>query len=347
MLADISTVTPARPIKATMDSRTIDLDQIAGSGDVVFIRGARDPGFSGRAGRARSRSWEIAMKGHLWVVAVAAAFATGAVVAVPRMSWAQTAEAGPGIVTSVSGSAAVSTKGMSPGSEIWAVWYSLPPGKTVVESATTTKWLWFEMALGGSAVVNGGPTPMCRPLSAGGRQAAGTERVSEAGDVEVCNYAILPESRTENRGTQPYVFAGLAVGGPWKEDMEDDVDLYLKVNGLAKAAHITSSKFSEVEREILAAGAITVGIRNITMPPGAQIVTTDQYPTLRMVESGRLILSAAPKGSSGGTRKTLAALEMAEWVPTKAGDQIVLSNNGDQPVQFVEWTVAPAPGIKP
>jgi hypothetical protein len=236
---------------------------------------------------------------------------------------------------------------MSPGGEIWAVWYSLPPGKTVVESASAAKWAYFEMTLGGSAAVTGAPTPMCRFLSAGGHQAAGSERITDPGDVGVCNYAILPGSRTENRGSEPYVFAGLALGGPWKEGMEDDTDLYLNVNGLAEAAQVASSQFGEVEKEILKAGAMTVVIRNVTMPPGARIVTTDHYPTLRMVENGQLILSSVSKSSNAAAPKALAAFEMMEWAPANAEEQIVLSNSSDQPVQFVEWTVAPAQSVKP
>ena len=292
------------------------------------------------------------MKEHLLVKVTAVAIAASAMIASSLMSFAQAPqtqapETWPGAVISVSGSATISTKSMSPGGEILAVWYSLPPGKTVTDPATAAKWAWFEMALSGSATVTGAPTPMCRPLNAGGRQAAASERTTDAGDVEVCNYAILPESRTENQGTQPYLFAGLAVGGPWKEDMEDDTELYLKVNGLAKTAQVTSAQFREVEKEILKAGSMTVAIRNVTIPPGARIVTTDHYPTVRMVENGQLILSSTPKGSDAAVQKVLAAFDMIGWSPANAEEQIVLSNSGDQPVQFVEWTVAPAQGAKP
>lgn len=283
------------------------------------------------------------MRHRLLATAAAIAIAAGAMAALAPASLAQAPESGPGIVVSIIGSATISTKGMSPGSEIWAVWYSLPAGKTVVEPASGAKWAWFEMALGGAAVVTGTPTPMCRPVSAGGFQAAGSERVSEAGDVEVCNYAILPESRTENRGAQPYVFAGLAVGGPWKEGMEDDIDLYLKVNGMAKAVQVRSAQFRDVEKEILDAGAMTVAIRNVTLPPGARIAATDRYPTLRMVGSGQLNVARG----TGGAPKALAAHEMLEWAPGSAEEQIVLSNNSGQPAQFVEWTVAPAQGVNP
>jgi hypothetical protein len=127
--------------------------------------------------------------------------------------------------------------------------------------------------------------------------------------------------------------------------MEDDVELYLKVNGLAKSAQVESSRFREVEREILNAGAMTLAIRNVTIAPGARIVTTDRYPTMRMVESGQLSLSTIRKSPDAAAPKVLAAFEMMEWAPAKAEEQLVLSNSGKQPVQFVEWTVAPAQGV--
>jgi hypothetical protein len=266
-------------------------------------------------------------------------------VAFPPMSRSQQPATGPGITISVSGSATISTEGMSPGGEIWAEWYSLPPGQAVEESATAAKWAYVETTLGGSAVVTGDPTPMCKFVDAGGGLAKASERITEPGDVEACNYAILPGSRTENRGSEPYVFAGLAVGGPWEEGMEDSSSLYLHVNGLAKEVQVASSQFGEVEKEILKAGAMTVVIRNVTLPPGSRIVTTDHYPTLRMVENGELTLGLITEGAAAP--KALAAFDMMEWVSAYADRQIVLSNGGDQPVQFVEWTVAPVQGVKP
>jgi hypothetical protein len=236
---------------------------------------------------------------------------------------------------------------MPPGGEIWAEWYSLPPGQAVAESASAAKWVYLEMSLDGSAVVTGGPTPMCSFPGAGGSQAAGSDRIADAGDVEVCNYAVLPGSRTENRGSQPYIFAGLSVGGPEKEGTEDAADLYDKVHGLAKQVSVAPSQFGEVEKEILKAGAMSVVIRRVTIPAGGRIVTTDHYPTLRMVENGQLILSPIPESSNAAAPKVLPALEMMKWEPANAERQIVLSNNGDQPVQLVEWTVAPVQGAKP
>lgn len=72
------------------------------------------------------------------------------------------------------------------------------------------------------------------------------------------------------------------------------------------------------------------------------MVATDPYPTMRMVQSGQLTLTRSKNAS-----KTLTALEMVEWAPASGDEQIVLSNGGDQPVQFVEWTVAPPQGVKP
>ena len=287
------------------------------------------------------------MKDHLLVMSAAVAIAAGAMVALPPVSLAQAPATSPGIIISVSGSATISTKDMPPGGEIWATWYSLPPGQAVVESATAAKWVYAEMALDGSALVTGGLTPMCDSLNAGGHEAAGSAGTTDPGDLEVCNYAALPGARTENKGAKPYVFASLAVGGPWKEGMEDATDLYLKVNGLAKATKVASAQFGPVENEILKAGAMRVVIRNVTLPPGARIVTTDHDPTLRMVENGQLVLSFAPEGSNAAAPKVLAAFDTMEWVPANAEKQIVLSNRGDQPVQFVEWTVAPLQGAKP
>ncbi len=169
--------------------------------------------------------------------------------------------------------------------------------------------------------------------------------------MEACNHAVLPASHTENRGSEPYVFAGLAVGGPWVEGMEDSGELYLKVNGLAKLTQISSSQFGEVEKEILKAGAMTVAIRNVTMPPGSRIVKTDHYPTLRMVENGQLTWSFIPEGSEVAAApvnpEVRKAFDMTQWAPDYADKQFVLINDSDQPVQFVEWTVAPAQNAKP
>jgi hypothetical protein len=289
------------------------------------------------------------MKAHLFLTPSAVVVTAGTMAAFASVSLAQILPGGPGIIISIAGSASISTEGMPPGGEIWAEWYSLPPGKTVEESVTGAKWAYVETTLGGSAIVTGDPTPMCQFRSPGGGQAKGSERVTDPGDVEVCNYAVLPGSRTENSGSEPYVFAGLAIGGPWKEGMEDSDELYLKVNGLAKFGQISSSQFGEVEKEILKAGAITVTIRNVTMPPSARIVTTDHYPTVRMIENGALTSVLIPQGSDAvaAPKEVRKAFDMTEWAPANADKQLVLSNDSDQTVQFVEWTVAPAQGPKP
>ena len=140
------------------------------------------------------------MKGHLLLTVATVAIAAGAMVAAPLQSLAQAPATGPGIIISVGGSATISTEGMSPGGEIWAEWYSLPPGKAVEEAATAAKWAYVETTLGGSAVVTGDRTPMCQFLSPGGAPSQGLRACHGPGDVEVCNYAVLPGSRTENGG---------------------------------------------------------------------------------------------------------------------------------------------------
>lgn len=244
----------------------------------------------------------------------------------------------PGIVVSVNASATVSTQGMEPGGEIWGEWYLLPAGQAVTEPATAAKWVYMEMPLDGTAVVTGDPTPMC---GSGVRQAGPNDRTAASGDVEVCNYAVLPGSRTENKTADPYVFAGLSVGGPWKEGMEDTGDLYRKVKGVAKSAHVTAAQFAEVEKEILKAGEMRLSIRRITLPPGGRLVTTDRYPTLRLVENGKLSFTLT-EGSSAPAPKEIAASDTMEWDPANATKQVTLSNDAGEEVQFIEWSVAPA-----
>jgi hypothetical protein len=41
------------------------------------------------------------------------------------------------------------------------------------------------------------------------------------------------------------------------------------------------------------------------------------------------------------------AFDMMEWAPANSDKQIVLTNGGDQPVRFVEWTIAPSLGPRP
>ena len=291
------------------------------------------------------------MKGDLLRVVAAVAIAAGAVVEFPSASLAQVPAAGPGIITSMGSSATIATEGMAPGGEMWAEWYSLPAGKVVEETAAARNWAYVEVTLSGSAVITGDPAPMCRFLSAGGVQAESSEHTADPGDMMACNYAVLPASRTENHGSEPYVFAGLSVGGPWAEGTEDFSELYLKANGLAKLAQIPTSKFGEAEKEILKAGAVTVAIRNVTMPPGSRMVRTDHYPTVRMVENGELTFGLLPEGSDAAAGpkdpEVRKAFEMTDWSPASADKQIVLVNGGDQPVQFVEWTVAPAQSAKP
>ena len=140
------------------------------------------------------------MKTNRWFAIVAAA----GVSLIPLMARAEEPK-WPGIITSVSSSATISTKGMSPGGEVWANWLSLPPGKAVEEPAAPPnlgKWAVIAMALSGSAVeiyspaIEGADPPgMCSALLAGGRQVPNSE-ASEArpspGDMFACNSAHLP-----------------------------------------------------------------------------------------------------------------------------------------------------------
>ena len=264
----------------------------------------------------------------------------------------------PGIVTSVSSSATLSTEGMSPGGEIWAGWYMLPPGKAVEIPAMPPnlgKFAWLGMALKGSAFETTDPVPMCRFVRAGGVEdpsvTEGREATWSTGDMEACNYAILPATRDENRGTQPFIRAEIVVGGPWVYGMPSSPDEYAKANGVAQVLQIDKWKFGTVERELLRAGAMTVTIRRVTMPPGARLVAADRYPTLRMIEIGQVTWGILAAGSDAATApKDTFKVNWPErigWTEFPEEGQVVLFNADKEPAEFIEWSVTPAPNAKP
>jgi hypothetical protein len=73
--------------------------------------------------------------------------------AIPMLAMAEGAKS-PGIITSISRSATTPTEGMPPGSEMWALWISLPPGKKVEvsEPKVPSTWMDLEIVLSGSTV---------------------------------------------------------------------------------------------------------------------------------------------------------------------------------------------------
>ena len=96
---------------------------------------------------------------------------------------------------------------------------------------------------------------------------------------------------------------------------------------------------------------MTLSIRKVVMEPGSRIVATDPYPTLRMVEDGQLKWGFLPAGSAPETEPkttlTIGRFELISWGVNPTDGHIVLSNSSTKPVEFVEWAVAPAPGVRP
>ncbi len=217
------------------------------------------------------------------------------------------------------------------------------------------RFVWLGMAVSGSAVETTEPVPMCRFVRAGGvddpAAVKGREAIWRPGDLKACNYGVFPATRDENRATEPFMRAEIVVGGPWVPGMPSGPDEYRNVNGLAQSIQIAPSKFSGVEKEILGAGAVTVAIRKVSVPPGGRIVAADRYPTVRMVENGQLTWGILPAGSDAATApKDTFKFNWPErigWKEFPGEGQVVLFNADTEPAEFIEWSVAPAPSAKP
>ena len=164
--------------------------------------------------------------------------------------------------------------------------------------------------------------------------------------MEACNYALATSHREENRSSEPYVYAFLSIGGPWLPGMESDPDEYRKVGGDAGAVNVSPSEFGAAEKEILAAGAMCVTIRRVTMPPGSRIVAIDRYPTLRMAEKGHLEFASSKAGSDPTAQPDVLALKSRfGWMGWDSlHPRTTVSNTGKEPAEFIEWSVAPAQG---
>ena len=179
-----------------------------------------------------------------------------------------------GVITSVAASATLSTKGMSPGAQIVASWQTLPPrGKVEIPKADKGMWAHLHLGLSGSGVLLGDISPECRFFRIGPAQDTSSLEINaNPGDGFACNYSVSElwggVHRVENRGTEPYVSAKLDIGGPWSEGMVNVGLEFDKAGALNKPMGIDPAVYSVVEGEILRAGAMTVTIRQVTMPPG-------------------------------------------------------------------------------
>lgn len=257
----------------------------------------------------------------------------------------------PGIITSISRSATISTEGMPPGSEMWAMWISLPAGKRVEmkEAKVPSIWMDLEVGLTGSTVSAASSEKVpegCVVFGADGqRNFTGKESTNRPGDAFACNFGTGVAYWEENRGGELYSRAQLNIGGPWAPGQSDTPEDYRSAGGRADAQNVELTAFGEVEKELRAAGMMTATTRVVTMPPGSKSLKTDRFPTLRMVTSGELKWGTGPIESEVSvTPKGTFRARQFNWLTWTGSRQIVLSNESDKPAEFIEWSVAPASG---
>ena len=281
-------------------------------------------------------------------------FAVASAAALPMLAMADVGQS-PGIVTSISRSAIIPTEGMPPGSEMWAIWISLPAGRKieVQEPKVQSTWMDLDMGLTGSTI--SAPLPgrvpehECLVFSAEGQVSyPGKETTTGPGDGFACPFGTGVPYWEENRGSDLYSRMQLNVGGPWAPGMYNTVDVYKNAGGDTKALRVDAISFRMVEKELRAAGMMTATTRVITMPPGSRSVETDRYPTLRMVTRGELQWGSIPvEVESSAMPKGVFKLGRFNWIEWTRPQQVVLSNESEQPAELIEWSVAPALGVSP
>ena len=267
----------------------------------------------------------------------------------PMLAMAEGAKS-PGIITSISRSATISTGGMPPGSEMWAMWISLPAGKKVEmkEPKVPSTWMDLEVGLTGSAVsapLSGkAPEEECVLYGADGQKNfTGQEITTRPGDAFACNFITGVPYWEENQGTELYSRAQLNIGGPAAPGQWDTPEDYRRAGGGFQAVRVDWILFREVEKELRATGMMTATTRIVTMPPGSKSVATDRYPTMRMVTSGELRWGTIPvELETSVMPKSMFKLGQFNWIEWTRPQQVVLSNESDKPAELVEWSVTPA-----
>lgn len=261
----------------------------------------------------------------------------------------------PGIITSISRSATISTGGMPAGSEMWALWVSLPAGKKVEvkEPKVASIWMDLEVGLTGSAVSatlsGNAPEEGCVLLDAGGQKNVTEQEITtRPGEGFACNFGTGIPYWEENRGDDLYSRAQLNIGGPWARGMYDTHDAYRMAGGDPQALRVDPIAFRAVEKELRATGWMIATARIVTMPPGSRSVATDRYPTLRMVTSGELRWGSIPvEMEAPAMPNGMFKLGQFNWIEWTRPQQVVISNESDTPAELVEWSVTPAMATAP
>ena len=123
---------------------------------------------------------------------------------------------------------------------------------------------------------------------------------------------------------------------------------YRTAGGESQALRVDAIALIETDKELRAAGMMTATMRIVTMPPGSKSVSTDRYPTLRMVTSGELRWGTIPvEAETSEMPKGMFKLGQFNWIEWKRPQQVMLSNELDKPAELVEWSVTPALGPAP
>ena len=251
------------------------------------------------------------------------------------------------IVTSTGISATMSTREIVPGGQMWVSWATLPPGKRVEFRQMVSKWSVLELVVAGSVVSGSNASPgNCIIFRTGVvEDAAQKEIVSGPGDGAACSYMAGSQIWEENSGTETFMKAMINIGGPPAPAELHMAPGYVKVGGFVQGYLIPSHDYPAVEKELIAAGAMTLSIRLSQLPPNARLVLRDRYPTVRFVTDGKVTIGAIAADADPATVPVSTTL--AAWVPWPQRGKVVITNTNDKPVQFVEWSVTPADGVTP
>lgn len=254
----------------------------------------------------------------------------------------------PGLITSNAVSTIVSTKNLEEGLEMSALWISMYPGNRVQTAQYVGKWAGLWLSLSGSSVYSGKfPPGKCAHFAGGlSEDLSGREVVSKPGDGSGCS-TLSPAWWEENRSTEPYEFAQLGVGVDHPGDPGSWPD-YQNAGGLVRGVGLEPREFAPVGDVLRAAGAMTLSIRNVTMPPGARMVVDDTYPALRMITRGKIRWGQLPpEADTAAAPKEMFTASVTTWISWADARRTVIANETDKLAQFIEWSVAPAPGAAP
>lgn len=243
-----------------------------------------------------------------------------------------------GIITSTSVSSTVSANDIGDGAA----------GHRVESGPYIGEWTGVSMVLSGaSRSLANPPAGSCVLFDAAGRQdPSGVTLTSKPGDGYTCVYSPPAAYWEEAVGPEDYVYAQLSVGVGHPDDPHTGPD-YERAGGWVKAAGLEAPSFKAVAAELRDAGAMTATIRQVVLSPDSRLVVADPYPVLRKVTSGEVTWGVLDSDADPATtpERTDRAFTFV-WIPWSSARQIVQMNTTDEPVQFVEWSVAPALGTR-